>query len=82
MLSHNSYYGAVLFTLGSFLVVFFHGLLPFFMVFFHGLFSWSFFMVFFLHCLSNSTVKVMKGLPWRIGVAKDHAIKRLKRQRS
>ena len=32
-------------------------------------------MVFFLHCL-NSTVKVMKGLPWRIGVAKDHAIKR------
>ena len=30
-------------------------------------------MVFFLHCLSNSTVlKVKKGLPWRIGVAKDH----------
>ena len=34
------------------------------------LFLWSFFMV-FLHglCLSNSTVKVMKGLPWQIGVS-------------
>ena len=36
------------------------------MVFFH---NYSFYIVFFL---SNSTVlKVMKGLPWRIGVAKD-----------
>ena len=33
-------------------------------VFLHGLFS------------SNSTVKVMKGPPWRIGVAKDNATKR------
>ena len=27
-----------------------------------------FYIVFFLHCLSSSMVKVMKGLPWRIGV--------------
>ena len=56
------------------------------MVFFsHGLFLWYFYMVFlnglfFLHCLSNSMVKVMKGLPWRRGVAKDHAKETMKRQ--
>ena len=42
----------------------------FYMAFSHGLFI---LMVFFhSHCLSNSTVKVMKGLPWQIDVAKDH----------
>ena len=41
-----------------------------------GVYYMVFFMVFFLHCLSNSTIKVMKGQPWQIGVAKDHAIKR------